>query len=78
MVYQIFGRLSCNYCQMARDFLQSKNIPFVFYNLKEADVVDMYNSKFKSLVPAIHTTVPVIFYNSHFIGGYNDLITLFK
>jgi glutaredoxin len=76
----VFGLSTCGYCKSTIKYLKEKNIPYKFYNINK-----IYNIFFKLLLkvkelhPELsfepnHKTVPVIFYNEFFIGGYSDLI----
>ena len=76
----VFGLSNCGYCISTKKYLKKKNIPFKFYQIDK-----IYNIFFKLLLqvkelhPELsfnpnHQTVPVIFYNENFIGGYSDLI----
>ncbi len=78
----LFGLSTCGYCKAALNYLKNKEIPFKFYNIKE-----YYGIFFKILQNVIknhpelgininHRTIPVIFANGKFIGGYNDLIKI--
>ena len=73
MGYQVFGRLSCNYCQQSKKLLDKYNLAYEFYDLQEPEVAAIYVKKFRPMVPVTHTTVPVIFYNKIFIGGFTEL-----
>jgi glutaredoxin len=80
----VFGLSYCGYCISTIKYLKKKNIPFKFYRIDK-----IYNIFFKLLLqvkeshPELsfnpnHQTVPVIFYNENFIGGYSDLINVFQ
>jgi glutaredoxin len=73
MGYQVFGRPSCNYCQQTKTLLEKYNLAYDFYDLRDPVVAAMYVEKYRPFVPTTHTTVPVIFYNKIFIGGFTDL-----
>ena len=79
----IFGLLTCGYCKATIKYLEDKKISFKFYNIK-----DYYLIFFKILHNVIknhpelkinmnHHTIPVIFSNGKFIGGYSDLIQIY-
>ncbi len=78
----VFGLPGCGYCISTIKYLKNKNIQYKFYDIKK-----IYNKFFKLLIQVkelhpellfnpTHKTVPVIFYNKSFIGGYSDLIKL--
>jgi len=56
----IYGKLDCKYCIMAKQLLDDKNIKYVFKNIKEL----LYHN-FK--------TIPIIYINNNYIGGYKEL-----
>ena len=68
---KVYSTLFCGYCIRAKQFLQSKNIPFEEIDLSFSDgqrheFVRTYNWR----------TVPVIFIGEKFIGGYEELLAL--
>ncbi len=69
----VYSDAQCSYCVKASRFLTSKNIPF--------DVIDLSNDLDMRKALESKTgayTVPYIFVNEEYIGGYNDMIKLFK
>jgi glutaredoxin 3 len=69
----IYSRPQCSYCSAAVEFLDSKNIPF--------EVIDITNDEVKINALVSETgsyTVPYIFINNQYVGGYNDMVKLFK
>tara|TARA_Y100000389_G_C17471252_1_gene531298 strand:- start:3893 stop:4129 length:237 start_codon:yes stop_codon:yes gene_type:complete len=74
----IYYRVSCPYCQKALDYIKKKRLTCVYreiddYGGKE-NVFDVL--KKENRIPKTYSTVPVIFDNSNFIGGFNELISL--
>ena len=79
----IFGKDSCYYCENAVQTLQKYNIPYKYINIEKnyknffqflKEISQKYNHiNFNEN----HKTVPVIFFNSKFIGGYSDLVKFF-
>jgi glutaredoxin len=82
--YVIFFVDECPFCQQALSLLRSKNVQYKGYNIhdingdmpyllevlrKNADLIGFNTS---------HHTKPIIFYNKKFIGGYDELVKLFK
>lgn len=65
---EIFWRPNCKFCEMAKNLLSSKGID---YTLKEIGV-DISVEYFKMVNPNIKT-VPAIFVDSIYIGGYTEL-----
>ncbi len=63
----IYTKDSCPFCVKAKEFFDSKQIPY-----QEKYVgIDITSEEYKS---TINDTVPGIFVNGQFIGGYTDLI----
>ena len=69
----IYVREGCVYCKMAKDLLLENKITY------EAIDLDSNPELQKKLIEKTkQTTVPYIFINNKFIGGYNDLLKLKK
>ena len=67
-MYIIYTKPNCSNCTAAKSLLTSKAIPFV-----EMDITDE-NTKNRLLTEVPHArTVPQIFYNDAYIGGYSEL-----
>jgi glutaredoxin len=74
----VYYRSSCPFCQNAIAYIKKKRLTCVYRD------IDDYGGKdnvFKVLknekrIPRNYNTVPVIFDNGQFIGGYNELIRL--
>jgi len=64
----IWTKSTCPYCIMAKKLLKSKNIPFIEHDL-------LKNATMKDLLKVVPNakTVPQIFLNGKYIGGYTDL-----
>jgi len=63
----IYSTSSCHYCQIAKDFLRSKNIPFTEYNVgldaeKRAEMVELTGQM----------GVPVIVVDGTAMVGYSE------
>lgn len=67
----IFIKPRCGFCIAAKKILQSKNIPY------DSSIIDLkvHNALYRKTG---QMTVPYIFINSKFIGGYNELVQLQK
>ena len=68
----VYSKASCTYCDMAKNYLKSKNIPF------EEVRVDLDVSKRDWLVEQGHRTLPQIYLNGTIFvsGGYQGLVEL--
>lgn len=68
----IYTMTHCPYCVSAKKFFQSKGIPFKEILLNEND-----DNGWDTLEKQTgYKTVPQIFINNQFVGGYSDLIQL--
>lgn len=64
----IYTTQTCTYCNLAKNLLKEKKIQFTEINI-ETDL-----NIFKELIKKTnHKTVPQIFINEKFIGGYTEL-----
>ena len=66
------GRNNCIFCQRAKDLLAETKVNHKYVNKLEYDA-DAFSSKIRPLYPADHGTVPVVFHNGKFVGGYTQL-----
>lgn len=68
----IYTKVTCSYCHMAKDLLKKLNLPFTEVS------VDNNNELRQKLQRDNngYSTVPMIFINGKFIGGYSDLAKL--
>jgi glutaredoxin len=71
-MFRVFGRPDCSFCRKAKEALEAKNIEFKFYNLDTLEGRNAF-APYAMLVPASHKTVPIIFIDAQFIGGFSDL-----
>ena len=69
MIYTIYTRPLCGYCDAAKELMKEKNIPFVEISL------DHDQDARKMLKDMNCKTVPQIFDGELHIGGYTDLRT---
>jgi glutaredoxin 3 len=68
----IYGTDWCSYCNKAKELLDSRKQEYLYIN------VSNYSNGRSSLVTITngYRTVPVIYHNGKFIGGYTDLCAL--
>ena len=64
----IYGTNTCPYCALAKDELDLRNIPYEFINLKEI------GKTAKEVTGRDVKTVPQIYLNGEYIGGYDELM----
>jgi glutaredoxin 3 len=68
MKIEIYGTHYCPYCDAAKQLLTQKNLPFKYTDLTEnpklrEDLAEKYN----------YRTVPMVFIDGEFIGGFSEL-----
>ena len=65
----IYSKDYCPYCVRAKDYFKQRNIPFEEIDVtKDASVLEELKQRTQ------HLTVPQIFIDDVFVGGYTDLI----
>lgn len=69
----IYIKEGCLYCMMAKDLLAESKIIY-----EAIDLGSDLDLRKKLVEKTKQTTVPYIFINNKFIGGYNDLLKLKK
>lgn len=76
-MYIIYGADKCPFCNKAKDLLDNNNKQYVYY-----DITDKKTKIMNELADKTNNqrTVPIIFDNQKFIGGYTELsnIILFQ
>ncbi|MEK9780403.1 MAG: glutaredoxin domain-containing protein [Gammaproteobacteria bacterium] len=70
---EIYTKSNCSYCEMAKQYFDSKNIE---YSLHDVENVETFNELLNRNPSA--RTMPQIFINDQLIGGYTDLIEWLK
>lgn len=71
---RIYGTPTCSYCVKAKAYLDSKSIPYQYFSIGE----DVSKSEVLEIVPEGWKTVPIIFDNAKFLGGYDQLVQLME
>lgn len=68
---KIYLTESCPYCIRAKQFLKQKQIPFVEIDLthKPQELAELKRK-------TGWQTIPQIYFGTHFIGGYTDMVAL--
>ncbi len=69
----IYTKEGCLYCMMAKDLLAESKIIY-----EAIDLGSDLDLRKKLVEKTKQTTIPYIFINNKFIGGYNDLLKLKK
>ncbi len=66
-------KTNCKFCDLAKEFLDSKNIPY--HIIKYDPLKEEYDDMKKELMTKTnHYTFPQIFVDDIFIGGYKELM----
>jgi glutaredoxin len=64
--FLIYGKPNCTYCDQAKSLLDSQGIPYTYVDIVEQNLVEWIKGQgFR--------TVPVIYYNDSYVGGFNEL-----
>lgn len=78
--YIIFFKKSCQYCENALRVLRKSNVKYKGYNIDKINgntdrLLRLFikNKSTISFDPS-HVTIPIIFYNGIYIGGYDKLL----
>lgn len=69
--WTVYGTKTCPYCHKACDLLKEQKINFRYVSLDEhkKEIV----AKLRPLIGPDHKTIPIIFYQNEFIGGFSQL-----
>lgn len=70
-MFYVIGTDECEYCNMAKDFLFEKNMPYIFYTPEFDEELNELKRHWA------HPTVPIVLfitpYGIEYIGGFDDL-----
>jgi glutaredoxin len=74
--YTIYGAQYCNYCQKAKEWCYNNNVTFMYVNINDfiKDNSELFDN-FKDVINN-QKTIPLIFRNSDFIGGWTDFMNI--
>ena len=67
-MYKVYGTRICLYCDKAENLLKTKDLPFEKIYIDEDDDAKDY------IVKQGFQTVPQIWLDDNWIGGYDDLV----
>ena len=69
----VWSNINCHFCEMAKTLLEQKDIEYEERNLAE-------NWKIQQLLEVVPgaRSVPQIFVDDKYIGGYDELVEYFK
>ena len=73
----IYGADWCKYCKTTITLLNKNDVSFIYYDINILSIGGTDNLMY-NLKPLIgdYNTIPIIFYNDVFIGGYTDLVKI--
>lgn len=64
---------NCGFCEAAKSLLEQKQLPFEAINLNHDD-----QKRMELVKKTGHRTMPQIFIDGEFVGGYNELKEVLK
>ena len=67
----IFGKDTCCFCLKSKELLTNNNIEYKYILMDKVSAY--YQTNYLNKVPITYKTVPQIFIDNKFIGGYSDL-----
>lgn len=67
----VYTRENCSYCEMAKSLLKRRGLPF-----KLVDLTHDHELREKVAAPHHWRTLPMIFIDDKFIGGFTELAKL--
>ena len=69
-MFIVHGKPNCPFCSKAIELLSKNNLKIVYINITTPE-----NQKVKEeLIAQGHSTVPQVYFNDEYIGGYEDLV----
>jgi glutaredoxin len=80
----IYGKKDCPYCIAAEQLMKENNFDYKYYKIEDLikngfikDNIDFIN-KINKFIGKQYKTVPMIFINKIFIGGYDKFLELIE
>lgn len=64
----IYGTSTCSYCKKAVELAKQYKLEYEYKNINSKEYLD----EIRAMLPNIKT-VPQIYWNGKYVGGYNDL-----
>lgn len=74
-MYTVYGSHQCKFCNMACEHLMASNKPFTYVDIRasEKDREKMHSLVFEA-TGEYPKTIPQIFKDDEYIGGYSELV----
>lgn len=69
-MFTIYGRSYCSFCKKAVQLVKRKQFNYNYINLDNNEIKKVHGKN----VPSSFKTIPIIFKNNTFIGGYTELL----
>lgn len=70
---QIYGTYKCFYCRMTKELCKKYKLKYKFYDINKIDNrLKIISYKQNGKVPQNYVSIPLVFLNSKFIGGFNE------
>lgn len=70
--WTVYGAEWCGFCKGAKRHLNNLKIDYTYLDVDEMGGASNVRDKLRSLI-GDHSTVPIIFHYTHFVGGYTEL-----
>ena len=71
---QIYGLNKCFYCRMAKELCKKYKLKYRFYDVNEIrNRLKIVSYKQNGKIPKNYVSIPIIFFNYKFIGGFSEL-----
>jgi glutaredoxin len=68
----IYGKPACQYCVQAKSFLERRHIPYEYVDIFD-NPTDEQRNVVNGIIATGYRSMPMIFINGEFIGGYSEL-----
>ncbi|WP_370242910.1 glutaredoxin domain-containing protein [Marisediminitalea sp.] len=68
-MFKVYGTASCKYCHEALSLIEKLDASYEYYDIK----APANKEHFDFIVSQGFTTVPQIYFNDQYVGGYEEL-----
>ena len=69
----IYGKPGCSYCDRAKQFLSIRFLPYGYVDITDPTLPQYEKDVVNGVLATGYKTLPMIFINGKFIGGYTEL-----